>query len=52
MPFATNILRRCAVGVKVAMRINQAPVRGVGLKAVADDIGANPCIAFPGKAMR
>ena len=52
MLFPATILGRCAVGVKVATRTNHAPVRGVGLKAMTDDIGAKPCIAFPGRAMR
>ena len=42
MVFPTNIVGRCAVGVNIATRTNQAPVREVGLKAVADDIGAKP----------
>ena len=52
MLFSTTILKRCAVGVKVATRTNQPPVRGVELNAVADIIGAKPCIAFPERAMQ
>ena len=52
MLLPTTILGRCAVGVKATTRTNHAPVRGVGLKAVTGDIGAKPCIAFTGRAMR
>lgn len=40
----SSTLTRCAVGVGIVTCTNQAPVRGLELNAVADDIGAKPYI--------
>lgn len=45
MLFPAIILRRSAVD-KIITRIEQALVRGVGLKAVADDIRENHLLYF------
>ena len=46
MLFPAIIFRRSAVDKKIATRIEQALMRGVGLKAVADDIRENHLLHF------
>ena len=46
MLFPAIIFRRSAVDKKIATRIEQAPMRGIGLKAEADDIRENHLLQF------
>lgn len=52
MLFPAIILRRCAVDKRIITRIEQALVRGVGLKAVADDLRENHLLHFHQMAVR
>ena len=46
MLFPAIIFRCSAVDKKIATHIKQALMRGVGLKAVADDVGENHLLQF------